>query len=244
MLGLIGKKLGMTQLFVEDGSVVPVTAIEAGPCPVVQVKTGERDGYRAVQLGFGQRKPSRSRKPGLGHAARAGLDFEPQVTREFRLSATDVIADDPHVPAKREAAGAGGEEAPESAAVSEDRAGEQASELRVGARLTVAMFKEGERVKVSGRSKGRGFQGVVKRHGFRGRPKTHGHPSIRVPGSVGPGTDPSRVIKGRKMAGHMGTDRQTVRNLQVVRVDLERNLLYVRGSVPGSRNGWVYVSKQ
>jgi large subunit ribosomal protein L3 len=106
------------------------------------------------------------------------------------------------------------------------------------------MFEEGERVKVTGHSKGRGFQGVVKRHRFAGRPKSHGHPSVRVPGSIGPGTDPSRVIKGRKMAGRMGMERKTIRNLTVVRVDPERNLLFVRGSVPGARTGWVFVGKQ
>jgi large subunit ribosomal protein L3 len=106
------------------------------------------------------------------------------------------------------------------------------------------MFNEGERVRVTGQTKGRGFQGVVKRHGFGGFPKTHGHPSIRVPGSIGPGTDPSRVIKGRKMSGHMGTERKTVRNLSVVKVDPERNLIFIRGGIPGARNGWVFVRKQ
>ncbi len=239
MLGLIGKKIGMTQLFADDGSVVPVTAIEAGPCPIVQVKTEERDGYRAVQLGFGRKKPRRSRRPELGHAAQAGLDYVPAITREFRLSREDALAEDPHSPAAAPEAA----EAPEG----EAEAGGSSSTapgLRVGQALTVTIFGEGERVKVTGYDKGRGFQGVVKRHGFRGRPKTHGHPSIRVPGSVGPGTDPSRVIKGRRMAGRMGGSRKTVRNLQVVRVDPERNLVFVRGSVPGARNGWVFIGKQ
>ncbi len=124
----------------------------------------------------------------------------------------------------------------------EKKAG-SASELRVGQVLTVEMFEPGDRVRVSGRTKGRGFQGVVKRHGFGGRPKTHGHPSIRVPGSLGPGTDPSRVIKGRKMAGQMGVERRTVRNLEVVRVDSGRNLIFVRGSVPGARNGLLFIGK-
>lgn len=234
MLGLIGKKIGMTQLFADDGSVVPVTAIEAGPCPIVQVKTEERDGYRAVQLGFGRKKPRRSRKPQLGHAARAGLDYVPAITREFRLSGDDALAEDPHSPAPA---------TPATEAETEGDA-DAAPGLRVGQALTVAIFDAGERVKVTGYDKGRGFQGVVKRHGFRGRPKTHGHPSIRIPGSVGPGTDPSRVIKGRRMAGRMGGSRKTVRNLRVVRVDPERNLVFVRGSVPGARNGWVFIGKQ
>lgn len=258
MLGLIGKKIGMTQVFAEDGTVVPVTAIEAGPCPIVQVKTEERDGYRAVQLGFGRKKERRSNKPQSGHAAGAGLDYVPVITREFRLGGDAVIADDPHTPTAPATAVA--EETEESATASADPeseggadetaaepAAEQSAEedpaLRVGHLLTVSIFEPGERVKVTGETKGRGFQGVVKRHGFGGRPKTHGHPSIRVPGSVGPGTNPSRVIKGRKMGGQMGGERQTIRNLEVVRVDRERNLLFIKGSVPGSRNSWVFISK-
>jgi large subunit ribosomal protein L3 len=257
MLGLIGKKIGMTQLFAEDGSLVPVTAIEAGPCPIVQVKTGERDGYRAVQLGFGRKKERRGNKPQLGHAAGAGLDYVPAIMGEFRLGPDDTVAEDPHNPAlePKAAATAGeaeaerdaGEEAEGEATpaqAGEQTTGEKEGDLRVGKLLTVAMFTPGERVKVSGRTKGRGFQGVVRRHGFGGRPKTHGHPSIRVPGSLGPGTNPSRVIKGRKMAGRMGGDRKTVRNLEVVRVDSGRNLLFLRGSVPGARNGWLFISKQ
>lgn len=245
MLGLIGKKIGMTQLFAEDGSVVPVTAIEAGPCPIVQVKTEERDGYRAVQLGYGRKKERRSRQPQVGHSASAGLDYVPAITREFRLSEDEAIAEDPHTPVKPVAREAS-DEAGEEGGAAEDQAEDiqQLQELRVGNVLTVSMFSEGERVRVTGRTKGRGFQGVVKRHGFGGFPKSHGHPSVRLPGSIGPGTDPSRVIKGRKMAGHMGTERKTVRNLTVVRVDPERNLIFVRGGVPGARNGWVFVRKQ
>lgn len=249
MLGLIGKKIGMTQLFDDDGQVIPVTAIEAGPCPIVQVKTEERDGYRAVQLGFGRKKARRSNKPDLGHMAKAGLDYVPAITREFRLGLDDVLAEDPHtpvavpVPPVDESASEEGAETSEGA----DTAGgaqEPETALRVGQLLTVSMFNEGERVRVSGQTKGRGFQGVVKRHGFGGFPKSHGHPSIRLPGSIGPGTDPSRVIKGRRMAGHMGSERKTVRNLSVVKVDPERNMIFVRGGVPGARNGWVFVRKQ
>lgn len=212
MAGLIGKKLGMTRVFREDGSALPVTAIEAGPCPVVQVKTAERDGYAAVQIGFGRRKPVRTTKAAAGHAAKAGIEGAPRVLREIRLASAG--------------------EAPEGAA------------FEVGQSLTVELFKAGDRVKVTGRSKGRGFQGVVKRHGFRGGPGSHGQPSTRVPGSVGPGTDPSRTIKGRRMAGQMGDAQCTVRNLEVVRVDAERNLLLVRGAVPGPRNGIVWIRKE
>lgn len=241
MLGLIGRKIGMTQLFAEDGTLVPVTAIEAGPCPIVQVKTEERDGYRAVQLGFRRKKVNRSRKPELGHVGRASLDHVPAVVREFKLGPDDVLAEDPHTPAAESASETA--EGAESGAETGTQATAQQS-LRVGEVLTVGMFEEGERVRITGHSKGRGFQGVVKRHRFGGRPKSHGHPSVRVPGSIGPGTDPSRVIKGRKMAGRMGMERKTIRNLTVVRVDPERNMLFVRGSVPGARNSWVLVGKQ
>ncbi|NIN70461.1 MAG: 50S ribosomal protein L3 [Gemmatimonadetes bacterium] len=246
MLGLIGKKIGMTQLFADDGTAVPVTAIEAGPCPIIQVKTEERDGYRAVQLGFGSRKPKRSRKPGLGHSEKAGLDYVPAIIREFRLGEADELADDPHSPSPVTEPTPELEEgeAAEGEATVEGEAGAVEQGLRVGQVLTVEIFSEGERVKVTGRTKGRGFQGVVKRHGFRGFPKTHGHPSVRLPGSIGPGTDPSRVIKGRKMAGQMGTERNTIRNLQVVKIDPERNLLFVKGAVPGARNGWLFIGKQ
>jgi large subunit ribosomal protein L3 len=246
MLGLIGKKIGMTQLFADDGTAVPVTAIEAGPCPIIQVKTEERDGYRAVQLGFGRKKPKRARKPGLGHSEKAGLDYVPAIVREFRLGEGDVLADNPHTPLPGTEAAPEPEagEAAEGEAATEAQAAEAEQGLRVGRVLTVEIFSEGERVKLTGRTKGRGFQGVVKRHGFSGFPKTHGHPSVRLPGSIGPGTDPSRVIKGRKMAGQMGAERKTIRNLQVVKIDPERNLLFVRGAVPGARTGWVFIGKQ
>lgn len=256
----------MTQLFAADGSAVPVTAIEAGPCPVIQVRTEERDGYRAVQIGFGRKKARRSRKAELGHAGAAGLDYVPTIIREFTLGEGDVLAEDPHVPTAPPEVG-GGAEGVETDGEAEDAGGSaaagsggaavmaekierearpepQARGLRVGQVLTVAMFGEGERVKISGQTKGRGFQGVVKRHGFSGYPRSHGHPYSRVPGSVGPGTDPSRVIKGRRMAGRMGGVRRTERNLEVVKVDAERNLLFVKGSVPGARNGWVFIYKQ
>lgn len=205
MSGLIGRKVGMTRVFDEAGNVIPVTVIEAGPCPVVQVKDEATDGYRAVQLGFGIRKARRATRSTAGHAAKAGLDHTPFVLREFLL---------------------GDGEAPET-----------------GENLTVDLFTAGDAVKVTGTSKGKGFQGVVKRHGFAGRPGGHGHPMSRTPGSIGPGTNPSRVIKGKKMPGQMGNVRVTVRNLKVVRVDLERNLLFLKGAVPGARNAVLFIQK-
>lgn len=202
-MAIIGRKLGMTQVFDEAGALVPVTVIEAGPCPVVQVKTEETDGYRAIQLGFDARKEKRATRAELGHARKAGLEFAPRVLREFRI------------------------------------AGDASYE--VGQELTVDQFEPGMRVKITGTTRGRGFQGVVKRYGFAGRPGSHGHPKSRTPGSIGPGTDPSRVMKGKKMPGQMGNVRHTERNLRVVRVDAERNLIFVRGAVPGTRNSMVVI---
>lgn len=204
MPGLIGRKLGMTQVFTEAGEAVGVTVLEVGPCPVVQVKTRERDGYEAIQLGFGRRKPRRATRPLAGHAARAGLEHVPAVLAEF---------------------------APEAG-----------REYTPGEELTVEAFQPGDRVKITGRSKGRGFQGTVKRHNFGGGRGSHGGTSmLRAPGSIGPGTDPSRVIKGRKMSGQMGNTRRTALNRLVVQVDPERNLLLVLGSVPGARNAIVFI---
>jgi large subunit ribosomal protein L3 len=205
MSGIIGRKLGMTQIFDESGAVVPVTVIEAGPCPVVQVRTEDRDGYAAVQLGFGAQKDNRATRAEKGHAVKAGLQAAPSVLKEFRF-----------------------DEAP-----------------AVGENVTVEGFEKGLRVKVTGVTKGRGFQGVMKRHGFGGGRASHGATRVhRAPGSIGAGTNPSRVIKGKKLPGHMGDVQQTVRNLLVAKVDAERNLLYVRGAVPGPVNGVVFVTKQ
>jgi large subunit ribosomal protein L3 len=206
MGGLIGRKLGMTQLFNENGASVPVTVIQAGPCPVVQVKTAETDGYSAIQLGFGERKEKHSTRAERGHAARAALEAAPTVLREFRV--------------------------------------DDSSTYETGQQMTVEQFEVGQRVKVTGTTKGRGFQGVVKRHGFGGRPASHGHPLSRTPGSIGPGTNPSRVIKGKKLPGQMGDSRHTIRNLRVERVDAERNLIFLRGSVPGARNATVLIRLQ
>ncbi len=206
MAGLIGKKVGMTRVFSDEGDEVAVTVVQAGPCPVLQVKTEERDGYRAVQLGFGAKKERRTPKAEGGHAAKVGLEAAPAVLREFRLRDDD--------------------EEPEP-----------------GQEVTVELFEVGDRVKVTGKTKGRGFQGVVKRHGFSGRPASHGHPMSRNPGSLGPGTDPSRVIKGKKLPGRMGADRRTVPNLEVMKVDPERHLLFVKGALPGHKNSYVFISK-
>jgi large subunit ribosomal protein L3 len=199
MNALIGRKLGMTRLFNEEGAHVPVTVIEAGPCPVVQVASDR------VQLGFGAKKPKRSAKALVGHVKKAGLDVVPRVLESF-----PVAGDAP----------------------------------KPGDQLTVAIFAAGERVKITGVTKGRGFQGVVHRYHFGGGPATHGNTRHRKPGSIAPGTDPSRVIKGKRMPGHMGARHFTELGLIVVRVDADRNLLFVRGAVPGPMNGLVTVRKQ
>ncbi len=203
--GILGRKLGMTQVFREDGSVVPVTVIQAGPCYVTQIRTPERDGYAAVQLGFEEVPPRKLNKPLRGHLERAGVP-PLRILREFRI---DDVADH-----------------------------------QVGEKVTVEIFQVGEKVDVTGWSKGRGFAGVVKRHGFAGGPRTHGQSDrLRAPGSVGAGTDPGRVFKGKRMAGRYGNERVTVQNLEVVAVDPERNLLLVKGSVPGARGGLLLIRK-
>lgn len=209
MPGLIGRKIGMTQIFTEDGEAVGVTVLEVGPCPIVQVKVPERDGYAALQLGFGRRNEKRVKRPEAGHAARAGLDYVPEVLAEFEFEE-----------------------------------GSEEGEFEPGQELSVEIFEVGDRVKISGRTKGRGFQGVVKRWGFGGGRGSHGGTSImRAPGSIGPGTDPSRVIKGRKMAGRMGGKVRTALSRRVERVDAAKNLLLVRGSVPGGRHNIVLIRK-
>jgi large subunit ribosomal protein L3 len=182
-----------------------VTVVEAGPCPVTQIKTDETDGYPAVQLGFGAQKPKRAPKAEVGHVAAAGLEVAPRVLREIPLSDGEAY--------------------------------------ELGQTLTVEQFEAGDKVKITGTSKGRGFQGVVKRHGFAGRPGGHGHPLSRTPGSLGPGTNPSRVIKGKKLPGRMGGARTTIRNVQVVKVDGERNLLFIKGGIPGARDSYVLITK-
>jgi len=226
MIGIIGRKLGMTQIFNEDGEQVPCTVIAAEPNPVLAVTDKAKAGFASVQLGFerqrsvregaaNERAPRgrRANKAEVGHAKKAGLDYAPRVLRSFRL----------------------------------DEPGNAKIEIptySVGDSIKVDVFAAGEMVKVQGTSKGRGFQGVVKRHGFHGGPNTHGNTRHRKPGSVGPGTDPSRVIKGKKMPGHYGAAQHTQIGLRVEKVDAERNLIYVRGSVAGPKNGIVLVEKQ
>jgi len=207
MPGLIGRKIGMTQIFDEDGKAVGVTVLEVGPCPVVQLKTEATDGYTAVQLGFGRKRDQAVRKPQAGHVAKAGVDHVPEVLAEF------------------------------------DYAGYEGEELEMGRELTLEdVFEVGEKVKITGSTKGRGFQGVVKRHGFGGGRASHGGKStLRKPGSIGAGTDPSRVIKGLKMAGQMGGKVRTAMSRKIIKIDADRNLLMVRGSVPGARNNIVLV---
>ncbi|HLA90132.1 MAG TPA: 50S ribosomal protein L3 [Gemmatimonadaceae bacterium] len=226
MIGIIGRKLGMTQLFNEAGQQVPVTVVEATPNPVTKVVAREGAGFAAVELGFGVQRVARESKTGertprgrraakaeIGHAAKAGLDAPPAVLRSFRLD--DAPGKHAEIPS-----------------------------FTVGAKITVEIFAAGDTVKVTGTTKGRGFQGVVKRWSFGGGPNTHGNTKHRRPGSVGPGTDPSRVIKGKKMPGHYGAERHTQTHLRVEKVDAERNLIYIRGSVAGPKNGIVLVRKQ
>ncbi|MGQ0647581.1 MAG: 50S ribosomal protein L3 [Gemmatimonadaceae bacterium] len=225
MLGIIGKKLGMTQIFNEQGQQIPCTVVEAKPNPVVQLIGDESDkpGFAALQLGYGSLRTRREAKRGekkvpkgrrattaaVGHATKAGLEAAPHVLRSFRI---DDMATAP--------------------------------EYKLGDTVEVSIFQVGELVKVTGTSKGRGFQGVVKRYGIGGGPNTHGNTKHRRPGSVGAGTDPSRVIKGKRMPGHYGSARHTQINLRIEKVDAERHLLYIRGAVAGAANGIVLVRKQ
>jgi large subunit ribosomal protein L3 len=208
--GIIGRKVGMTQLFAEDGTVTPVTVIKAGPCVVVQTKTAAgRDGYNAVQLGFVEDKPVRLKnvtKPLRGHFEKTGGGLPPtRVLKELRLT------DEP--------------------------------DASVGDQIKVDVFADGDKIDVIGTSKGRGFAGTIKRHKFSRGPESHGSMNVREPGSIGQSAYPSRVIKGTRSSGHMGHARVTVQNLTVARVDVDNNLLMVRGAVPGPNGGLVLVKK-
>jgi large subunit ribosomal protein L3 len=205
MLGLIGKKLGMTQRFVEGGNLVPVTVIETGPCTVVQVRTTDRDGYDALQVGFGTRREKNLSKARKGHANKAGrANFASLL--EFRLR--------------------------------------EAGDWQIGQELRLAeMFKAGDFVDVTGTSKGKGFQGVMKRHNFAGGRSSHGSMFHRAPGSIGSSAYPSRVFPGMRGTGRMGGERVTVKNLQVVKVDAENNLIYLRGAVPGPKSGYLTICR-
>jgi large subunit ribosomal protein L3 len=200
---ILGEKLGMTQVFADDGRAIPVTIVQAGPCVVAQIRTTERDGYSAVQLGYGEIKESRVRKPAKGHFAKAGI----APTRHL----VEVRTDD-------------------------------AGSFEKGAKITVESFAAGEHVDVIGISKGKGFAGVMKRHNFHGKPDSHGtERKHRSTGSVGAGTTPGRVFKGMKGPGRLGGDRTTILSLEVVESDPERNLLLIKGAIPGSNGGLVMI---
>jgi len=208
--GIIGRKVGMTQIFAEDGTVTPVTVIKAGPCVVVQTKKASgKDGYNAVQLGLVEEKPVRLRRvsrPLRGHFEKTGGGIPPtRILKEIRLTSEP--------------------------------------EASIGDQIKVDVFSDGDRVEIVGRSKGRGFAGTVKRHNFARGPESHGSMNVRKPGSIGASAYPSRVIKGTRSSGHMGNERVTVKGLTVAKVDVENNLLLVRGAVPGANGSVVIVTK-
>lgn len=208
--GIIGRKIGMTQIFAEDGTVTPVTVIKAGPCVVVQKKSASgKDGYNAVQLGLVEDKPAKPKnftKPMRGHFEKTGGGVPPmRVLKEIRLNSEP--------------------------------------DVNVGDQIKVDLFIDGEKVDVTGRSKGRGFAGTVKRHGFNRGPESHGSMNVRAPGSIGASSFPSRVLKGSRSSGHMGDRRVTVKGLTVAKVDVENNLLLVRGAVPGANGSVVIIKK-
>ncbi|KAB2965911.1 MAG: 50S ribosomal protein L3 [Thermoanaerobaculia bacterium] len=205
MEGILGKKLGITQIFTEDGATVPVTVVEAGPCVVIARRTREKDGYEAVQVGLVEAKPPRKvTKPMQGHFKKAGVTPTREVA-EFRISGDESLAP--------------------------------------GDQIKVSIFAEKEYVDVTGTSKGKGFQGTVKRHGFGGGRATHGSMFHRAPGSIGGSSNPSRVFPGMKGTGRMGGDRVTTKNLLVVKIDEEKNLIYLRGAVPGAPNAFVAIKR-
>lgn len=204
MKTVLGRKLGMTQVFAEDGRLVPVTVIEAGPMVVTQIKNKETDGYEAVQVAFGEVKEKRVNKPLRGHFAKAGVGFK-KFVREFKV--------------------------------------EDLSAYSLAQEIKVDVFEAGEKVDAIGTSKGKGFQGPIKRHNQSRGPMTHGSRYHRGPGSMGAASDPSRVFKGKKLAGHMGAERVTIQNLEVVKVDVEKNLILIKGAVPGPKKGLVVIKK-
>lgn len=202
MTAILGRKLGMTQIFTEEGDCLPVTVIEAGPCAVTQVKTEDTDGYRAIQIGFGEVKERKLTKAEAGHLRKAGVS-----PRKHLVEVRDE------------------------------------SDVQPGDEITVEVFEAGQKVKVSGVSKGKGFAGVVKRHGFAGGPGSHGSHFHRAPGSVGASAWPSRVFKGLKLPGHMGNRKSTNPGLTVVATDTDKNLLFIKGAVPGSKNSIVFIQQ-
>lgn len=199
---LIARKIGMTQIFVEDGSLVPVTVLQAGPCTVTQVKTVDNDGYSAIQVGFEDKKEKHTTKPEQGHFEKAGVSFK-RFVKEFRL--------------------------------------ENAEEFVVGQEITADVFEAGDKIDVSGTSKGKGYQGAIKRHNFSRGPMAHGSKYHRHAGSMGMASFPGKVFKGNKLPGHMGAEATTIQNLEIVRVDAEQNLILVKGAVPGPKKSIVTV---
>lgn len=204
MEGILGRKVGMTQIYVEDGTVIPVTVIQAGPCLVVQRKTADTDGYEAVQIGLVEEKPAKANGPQKGHFAKAGV-APVRKLEEFRLDSGE--------------------------------------ELKAGDEVKASIFNEKDYVDVVGTSKGKGYQGVMKRHNFGGGRGSHGSMFHRAPGSIGSSAYPSRVFAGMRMGGRMGGERVTTKNLQIVKVDAEQNLIYVRGAVPGPKSGYVAIRR-
>lgn len=202
MVGILGKKLGMTQIYTEDGKAYPVTVVEAGPCCVVQVKTLDNDGYEAVKIGFLETKEKRLNKPQIGVFKKIGIKPY-KILKEFPISG-----------------------------------------LKVGDFLTVEKFEKGDRVSISGISKGKGFQGVMKRHNFSGGPGSHGSMFNRAPGSIGASSYPSRVWKNQKLPGHMGSERVTAKNLEIVDVKADQNLLLIKGAVPGANGTFIEIKKE
>ena len=202
--GLLGKKLGMMALFSAEGSLIPVTVVEVGPCVITQIKTEDTDGYNALQLGFGEKKKSRVNKPLQGHLSKVG-DTCFEHLKEFPV--------------------------------------EDPGQYSLGQTITVEMFQVGERVNVVGTTKGRGFSGVIKRHGFHRGPMSHGSKNVRPPGSIGCSATPSKVVKGKKMPGHYGNTHNTIRNLEIVDVRPDNNLVMLKGAVPGPKSGWVAINK-
>ena len=271
--GLLGRKVGMTQVFGPDGTVIPVTVIEAGPCIVTQIKTTARDGYEAVQIGFEQAKLKNTPRAQLGQLGHSLPLLKAQRKR------LQTYQQEQRTKSKAETSTSGEGATTENASADEKKdkqitkllkvqanrqrrpgpelgpfkvlrevglqAGVTPETLELGKQFDASLFTVGETVDIVGTSKGKGFQGGVKRHGFRGGPKTHGQSDrTRAPGSIGSGTTPGRVLKGTRMAGHMGNERVTVKKLQVVQADPERNLLLVKGSVPGANGGLLMIKKQ
>ncbi|MDR4505274.1 MAG: 50S ribosomal protein L3 [Candidatus Scalindua sp.] len=203
-IGLLGKKIGMSQVYNDKGDVVPITLIEAGPCDILQIKTEQNDGYAAIQMGFEEKKEKNATKAEIGHCKKAKMTPK-RFIRELSVSLGD--------------------------------------QYEIGQRLTVSIFEGVDKLDISGTSKGKGFAGVMKRWGFRGGPATHGSTNHRGPGSIGAGTDPGRVLKGRKMAGRMGGVRATIKNIEVVKIDKDNNIICVKGAVPGPKGGYVTLKK-